>query len=235
MIYISPWKITRFLTFVVLGLTLACVAGQFSKYVLGYPRLLGFVRQFDFNSEANIPTWYSSSTLLICSLLLALIASAKKIEGDRYVRHWGVLSFIFLFLSLDESASIHEMANKLRPLLQVSGFLYFAWVIPYAAIVLIFVLAYLRFLLALPAKTRLLFLLAGSLYVGGAIGIELVEARYVSFYGESIIGQDMMFAVMTIVEEFLEMLGIVVFIYALLSYIRLHMKDLRVRIDDEKA
>ncbi len=42
--------------------------------------------------------------------------------------------------------------------------------------------------------------------------------------------------VMTTVEEFLEMLGIVVFIYALLSYISSYMKDmdLRVRIIDDR-
>lgn len=237
-VYLSPRRTVRLLFFVVLGLTLLCTAGQFCKYFLGHPFLFGLVPVFDLKLEANIPTWYSSFALLLCSLLLAVIASAKKIEGNSYAPHWVVLAFIFLFLSLDETASIHEGLNLLRSQLKVSGFLFYFWVIPYAAFVLIFVLAYLRFLGALPAKTRLLFFLAGSVYVAGAIGMEIMEARYASFYGENMLynsnsSQSMMYEIMTIVEEFLEMLGVLVFIYALLSYISSYMKGgLRFEIVD---
>lgn len=216
-IVIPPGRISRILVAVALLLTLASIAVQFSKYVLGHDTLLGFVRLFDANAEGNVPTWYSSSTLLMCSLLLAAIAMTRKRARDRYALHWGALSVIFLFLSLDEAAKIHEeMAGRpLRSALRTSGVLYYAWVIPYGVMVLIFALAFLKFLVNLPARTRRLFLLAGSVYVGGALGIELLEGYQATHFG----ADNMAMALMASLEEFLEMLGVAIFIHALLSYL----------------
>ncbi len=227
---ISPRRFTRVLTLVVLCLTFASIAAQFSVYRLGYEDPFGFASLFDVDSESNIPTWYASSTLLLCSILLASIAYAKKIDSDRYFLHWGVLSIIFLYLSMDEAASIHEIADDpLRSALNASGFLYFTWVVLGAAFVLIFVLVYLRFLADLPVRTRHLFLVAGMLYVGGAIGMELVGGRYADLYGM----QNFVYALIATVEEFLEMAGVVVFIFALLSYISAHLKDVQVHVGDK--
>ena len=90
----------------------------------------------------------------------------------------------------------------------------------------VFVFAYLRFLFGLPARTRRLFLVAGSLYVGGAIGIELVGGRHAYLYGTQNMGYEMIVTF----EEFLEMMGIVVFIYALMSYMAEHLNEIRVFI-----
>jgi len=227
---ISPRRIALIITVVVVCLTLASLAGQYSKYILGHDTLKGFVRLSDVNHEANIPTWYSSSALLFCSLLLARIASAKKIEGAGYVVHWSALSLIFAFLSLDETASIHEMGTiPLQSMLSANGFFYFAWIIPGAGFVLIVVLAYLRFLAHLPRPTRRLFLAAGALFVGGAIGVEAFGGRHIFLYG----GHSMTYAMIVTLEEFLEMLGIVVFIYALTSYMSSHIKDLRDGIEEK--
>jgi len=228
---ISPRRVTQVLTFVVLSLTFASIAAQLSKYSLGhdYYLLRGVIKVFNVDREANIPTWYASSLLLLCSILLLSISYARKIDADRYFLHWRALSIIFLYLSIDEAASIHEMAIRpLRSALSASGFFYFTWVVPAAAFVLIFVLVYRRFLADLPVKTRRLFLLAGTLYVGGALGVELVGGRHMDLYG----GQNVMFAFITTVEELLEMLGVVVFIFALLSYISAYLKDVRVHVDD---
>jgi len=227
---ISPRRVARVLTFIVLYLTFASIAAQFSMYRLGYDDPLEILWLFDVDSESNIPTWYASSTLLLCSILLASIAYAKKIDSDRYFLHWGVLSIIFLYLSMDEAASIHELAiEPLRSALNASGFLYYTWVVPGAAFVLIFVLVYLRFLADLPVRTRHLFLVAGMLYVGGAIGMELVGGRYAGLYGE----ENFMYALIATVEEFLEMAGVVVFIFALLSYMSFHLKDVQVHVGDK--
>ena len=227
---ISPRRVARVLTFIVLCLTFASIAAQFSMYRLGYDDPLEILWLFDVDSESNIPTWYASSTLLLCSILLASIAYAKKIDSDRYFLHWGVLSIIFLYLSMDEAASIHEIADDpLRSALNASGFLYFTWVVLGAAFVLIFVLVYLRFLADLPVRTRHLLLVAGMLYVGGAIGMELVGGRYADLYGM----QNFVYALIATVEEFLEMAGVVVFIFALLSYMSSHLKDVKVHVGDK--
>ena len=230
---VSPKRVTQVLTYVVLCLVLASITGQFAKLVLGYETLLGFVRLFSVDKEGNIPTLYSCFALLFCSSMLFLIASIRKRAGDRYSLHWWVLSIIFLYLSVDEATSIHEEAiNPVRSALNTSGLLYFAWVIPAAALVLLFVLAYLRFLAHLPGKTRRLFLLAGLVYLAGALGMELVGAYQTDFYGQ----ENMAYVLIVSIEEFFEMMGIVVFIYALLSYISLQMKvkavNLQIRIEE---
>jgi uncharacterized membrane protein len=236
-VHLSPRRTVRFLFLVVLGLALASLFTKFTVYFLpDYPLRDFFARRFNVDAEQTIPALYSASALLFCSILLAVIAYAKKVAGERYVRPWGALSIIFLYLSLDEAAMIHErMIGPLRSALNTSGFLYFPWVIPGAIFVLICLLAFLPFLTHLPAKTRRLFLIAGTIFVGGAICIEIFGAPYWELYGNE--PKNMTYAMIATVEEFLEMLGIVVFIYALLSYMSSYMKgvSLRVKIINDRT
>ena len=138
------------------------------------------------------------------------------------------MSFIFIYLSFDEAFEVHEKwSTPLRTYFNAVGFFHFAWVIPAIAFLLIFVLAYLRFLMNLPVSTRRLFLIAGALFVGGAIGLEMFSGYYKSYYGS----YNIPFSMITTAEEFLEMLGIVVFIHALMSYMKL--EDMIFRFDRE--
>lgn len=72
---------------------------------------------------------------------------------------------------------------------------------------------------------------AGSVFVAGAIRMDLIGGRYL----EQQDGADMIYAMMTANEEFLEMLGVIVFIYALLSYLRSHMEVIQLWIDDRET
>ncbi len=225
---ISPKRVTQILTSVILFLTLVHLAAFFLFHYLGYPWLISVQKIFNVTKERNIPTWYASSTLLLSALMLAVIAFAKKKEGASFVLHWTALSFIFIYLSFDEAFVVHEKWSiPLRAYFNAGGFFHYAWVIPAIAFVLIFVLAYLRFLVDLPVSTRRLFLIAGALFVGGAIGLEMFSGYYQSYYGR----YNIPFLIIVAAEEFLEMLGIVVFIHALISY--LGSNDVRIRFDDE--
>jgi len=239
---VSPKRVALILVLVVLCLTSLSIVSSFvmNSRCHRHIKMAGpFVYLFNLRYEVNIPTFYSTSALLLCSALLAIIAFAIKKENDPYRLHWKALSIIFLFMSLDEAAQLHERTVRpLRSALNASGFLYYTWVIPGALFVLIFALAYRRFLADLPQKTRNLFLVAGAIFVGGALGMEMINGYHKSLY----VGQwfrhishfcnyHLKHAMMVTVEEFLEMLGIVVFIYALMSYISLHVKDWLTLID----
>jgi hypothetical protein len=164
--------------------------------------------------------------LLTCSFFLFIIASAKRKDGKSYIC-WLGLSVIFLFLSIDESLMIHEgIMEKLRTVLNTSGYLYFAWVIPYGIGLIAFLLAYIKFLFNLPHKTRLLFIISGFVYVSGAIGLEMIGGRYYELYGD----QSLSVVILSTIEEILEMAGTVLFIYALTLYIDSELKDLRLGI-----
>jgi len=237
-ISVSPKSVLRVLLLIVVMLSLTSLVGHlFNYYVVVEDFLVkelqeSFVRLFSVDGEGNIPTWYSSVTLLFSSALLAVIAVSTKHSGGRYFYHWGALALIFFYLSVDEGVQIHEMAIKpMRLILQASGLLdagwsgllygwggllYYAWVIPGAVCTVIFAMAYVRFLMHLPPKTRWLFTMAGALYVGGAIGVESLSGQYAAQYGEERIG----YHALTTAEELLEMLGVAVFVYALLEYMR---------------
>jgi hypothetical protein len=169
------------------------------------------------NEEQSIPTWFSVSMLLLCSALLAQITSRVKRSGDLYTTHWGILSITFALLSLDEIIMIHERTTvAIRYLWATSGLLYYAWVIPAGALVIIFGLAYSRFLFNLPVKTQRLFIAAGTLYVLGSLGMEMPEG----LLAESLGGRRTLpYITLATVEDFLEMCGAIIFLYALMEHI----------------
>ena len=172
---------------------------------------------------------YSVVTLLFCSILLGFIANAKKATRGAYINYWMTLSGIFLFLAIDEFASLHEkLIEPIHLKLNTSGFFYFAWVIPGAAFTFVCLLIFTRFLGHLPTQTRRLFLLSGSLYVSGTLGMEMIGGYYASLINNR---NDIIYAVIVTIEESLEMLGVAVFIYSLLHYISYYMKGTGLRIN----
>lgn len=192
----------------------APLLGQVFPFLTFY-NLEDGIRTLDVNEENSVPTWFSSSLLLLCSVLLVAIASAAKRLGERDALWWAALSVIFVLLSLDETASFHESATELlRSLLHTGGLLYYAWVIPGGACVFVFGLAYLGFLFRLPTKTRWLFIASGALYVSGALGSEMLNGLWASLHGES----NLTYSALVTVEEFLEMSGAILFLYALMLY-----------------
>src|SRR5215203_3008201 len=108
--------IVRTIIIAVLLITLAGLAARFILYMWGEVEFLQPLRIFDVGEERSIPTWFESIQFLLCSMLLAVIAVAKKQRNDRYSLHWGVLSIILLLLSLDKLASINrEIGKHLNP------------------------------------------------------------------------------------------------------------------------
>lgn len=228
---VAPTKIAHVLV-VVIGTLLASYAiTQFIRFQSGHDNLHGLIPQFDLGAENNIPTWYSSVALLVSAIVLIVIGIGKKSAGDRYAAHWLALGAIFGGLSMDEMASLHEMTMPLfRSLLEGSsyggGYLWFSWVIAGGIFVMLVGLAYLRFLAHLPAKTRWLFLLAAALYVGGAIGMEMIGAKQHYLFGRN----NYQYALIVGMEETCEMAGIALFIYALLSYLGMWCSSVRVKV-----
>lgn len=227
-IVLKPKSVARFFALIVIGLGLAHVARYLLLFYFG--RSFGLFL-FDLDREQTIPNLYSSVALLFCSVLLTIIAFAKKSGSKAAFLQWLGLSGIFLFLSIDESVSIHEQfIQPLRTALHTSGFLYFPWLIPYSIFVIVVFLVYLKFLISLPTKTRLLFLIAASIYLTGAMGLELLGGYQADTYGQ----KNITYIVLISIEEILEMTGIVVFIYAITSYISSMLPNLRLRVSSEK-
>jgi hypothetical protein len=181
---------------------------------------------FDIRAEANVPAWLSSALLLLGSGLSAVIALLKRESRDRWRRHWLALALIFAYLSLDEAAAIHEhLIWILGDLPEVGGLLYYPWVVVGFAFVVAFLVAFARFFVHLPRRTRVLFLLAGACYVGGALGLEMVGGLFLHAGGHSPVTHAIQF-----VEETLEMAGSAIFAYALIDYLATWIGEVQVNI-----
>lgn len=225
---VSPSRVATVLTAIALSLTTLSLVGFYAKHVFGHDHILGFVPLFDIDEEANVPSWFSSVLLLICAGLLWAHARHAQESSDPHRRGWAGLAGIFLFASLDETAAIHERVGAL--LKGVRGLhpsLYFAWVVPAIALLIVFALVYARFVFALPKPTRVRFIVAGVLYVGGAVGIEMLGGNHASRYGMKTPG----FGLLTHAEELCEMLGLVLFIYGLMRSAEERFAEIRVTIE----
>lgn len=220
---VSKERITLLLILVIAFLHLLNIPAVLFEFVSDDFWLRGtYISVFGVRNEGKIPTWYSASTLLFCSFILAIIAFAKKVRHDAYLLHWIGLAIIFLFMSFDEATEIHgRISVRLQSALNTQGVLYFAWVIPAIVFLIIFGVVYFRFLFALAPRTRHLFLIAGIVYISGVLGMEMVGADYVWRNGSNVT-----YGIMATVEEILEMSGIVVFIYALLDHLETYVKEM---------
>jgi hypothetical protein len=214
-ITLQPYQIFRKILYLLLLLLGANLLGIFSKLYLGHDQLYGLIPLFDFNTEKNIPTLYSAIALLTAGALLAFVASNYKRRKAPYML-WVGLSVIFIFLSVDEQASIHESTGRvIKQVSTTSGALFYAWVIPYGIGLLVFFMIYARFTFRLPNPTRNLFLASGFIYVSGAMGLEMLGGIQFQISGT----RNLIYALLYTCEEFLEMFAVALFIYAILKHI----------------
>ncbi len=215
-ITVNPKTVVRVLGALIALLMMASVTGQAIKYLTGHDHVFGFVPKSYVGKETTIPTYFSSLLFLASSVLLAVIAKLKITERDRFGVHWAVISALFLCLSLDDSCGLHELAiTPMQRGLGTSGLFYFAWVIPALLIVAVLVVLFFKFVAHLPRRTRYLVVTAAAFCLGGGIGFEMIGGRYVQRHS----AYDPTYLILVHVEELLEMIGLSVFIFALLEYI----------------
>ena len=144
---ISARRVYAVLLVCIAGLVAAGVASSVLKFTYGYQSAFTLIPLFDLDREGNVPAWFSSLLLFSIALLLGIIGAGKAKSRDRWRWHWIGLAVIFVLLSMDEAASLHErLTVPLRSALDLSGALYFAWVVPAGALLIVFAAVYIRFL-----------------------------------------------------------------------------------------
>jgi hypothetical protein len=175
--------------------------------------------------ERSLPTLFSTGAMLTATSLCSAIAYGSRRMGAPDVRYWVGLSVVFSVLAIDEFASLHERSiQPLRDLVSIEGgALWYAWVIPGIVVVGVFVVVLIPFLRRLPRSTRRGLLISGALFVGGAIGVEMLSASVASDGSR----MDLMYVLIVHVEEVLEMLGIAALVFTLLAHIPAGMPDAR--------
>jgi hypothetical protein len=160
----------------------------------------------DLDDEASFGTWFNAFILLLAGVLLFAQARAVRAAGEPRSLWWRLLGIGFVILSIDEIAQMHEAANALMEGGQ--------WWRAGAVLAGVVGLAYLPFLARLPLRTCNLFLLAGALYVGGAVGVEWATYSYEEAHELDTLAYNLW----NTVEEGLEIVGVSLFVYALASH-----------------
>lgn len=222
---ITPSGIFKTLTVIIIILVILDVVAMFVKYKFTSHYLLYPIRLVDLDAEINIPTFFSAVILLISALLLFYIAQVNRAVRKDYFA-WLILALAFLFLSLDEAAMIHEMLIGIFKRAPDPGLFYNTWVIPYGIALIVGGVIYIPFLIRLPRRSLILFVVSGIIYVSGAIGVEMFEGRYESVSGT----KNLIYDIYCAVEESMEMFGVALFIFALLDYISSTSKSITITV-----
>ena len=221
---VSPRQICSFLVIIALSFFVLHCASEALIHFAGVSEKFyqDFFDAINLDEEFNLTAIYSGLLLYASSFLLKEIAVSSQ-GGKR--RDWMLLSKVFLFLAFDEVFQVHELfvIPGLRQYLHPS--LASIWVIPYGVLSALFSFKFIPFFLKLRNKVSVLSLISGGVYVSGAIAFEALNSWLVrtdqisrsSFYYELISG----------FEELFEMLGIIIFLYALMLELRSRFVCLR--------
>jgi hypothetical protein len=223
-IRVNSGKLTLIVTALVIFLVLAGVAVVLIRFTVGDKEIYGLEPLFNLNKENNVPTFFSSLLLAAASLLCAVIAAAKRGAKDRYAPHWMLLAATLLFLSLDEIAALHNwLGGPAAALLGIQRYWNYGWVLLALPFVLALLALFSRFFFDLPKTTKRLILIAVVVFFSGAMGVELLGGWYAFQTSES----DLIYNLSVILEETLEMLGVVILIHALLRYLHEDISETR--------
>lgn len=228
---INPSAVLKVLMSLGLMLVVAQIAIVTLRFGFGFEYVKGFVPLFNMDGEGNVPAFLSFIQILLAALILFFIAQLERKYAEEYVWQWFVLSAGFFLMALDEGIQLHErLGGPVKAALGSEtanvGIFYAVWTIPAGIIVILLGLAFLKFLLALEAVHRFRFMLAGALYLSGAIGMELVGM----YYFKSVGGDDAVFGVLVTIEESLEFFAVTFFVWSLLKYCQAHYKTVSLQI-----
>jgi hypothetical protein len=191
---------------------------------------------FHLEIEKNIPSTYSA--LLLIAAALAAFSCMRSAPSERVGRSpvsysWATIGSLLLFMAADEYFSFHERVDLLLVKLGVlapgkgleMGGYGWAWImvgLPFALAVGIPLLFWFNRVLSRDRYLFYLLVAAGFIFLLGAVGMEGVQV----YWNRHNPGNPLTAAMM--LEEFLEMLGASLALFALMRY-RVEMRYGRLR------
>ena len=202
-----------------MGAVLLSLAYLYTRRFAGVPDgpLSYFVSMLDMNGEGNIPSWYSSILWAYSSFLAV---ACFKADALRQNWQWGAIAAMFMLLSLDEAASLHENIGAVLDLFAHSkGALSYSWVYYGFAFLVVAGLLFVPFLLRLPRSIVAGIFLGAAVFLAGALGMEMYGAAVES--GTAQFPAFLNWEKAIALEETLEMFGVILNIHALQRLLRI--------------
>jgi hypothetical protein len=214
-----PLDFARMARFFEVALAIVVVSGVLREAIIagiGTETVLKDLRHFKLDAERNLASWYESLCMALAAGLLFLHAQIARQKSPADIVPWTILSVVFLLMSMDEAIGFHEISVKpLRNALHLSGVLYYSWVLIAAPVVTLLGLYLVPFLLRLPRATALRFVACGAIFVGAALGTELVCGYFATHGGL----ETPYYKTTAAAQEILENMGITLFVLSLLRHI----------------
>lgn len=185
----------------------------------------------DLDSEANLPTWYASIQWFCVATLLGIFAQCNFRLTQRTSWPLAIFPLVFLALSLDEVAHIHETLGKMsdiflpgasrkNTLFFKTGIWMFVYGVPFLGLFVTLVFS-IRAFFQRNSGSLVKLLLGMSITLTGAVGVEILS-NFVVPHSEYDVLQ--VFA-----EEMCEMLGSTIVLWG--SYELLYRNGFAFRLD----
>ncbi len=184
--------------------------------ILHHTEIGQLYRYFNLTSVLNLPAFYSSFLLGLAGYILCIITLKKIRRSANFSFQWFCLSIVFFYLAIDELLALHEgLGGIATRFLGEENLMFQDWAYAGIVLVVLFILLFWSFFNHLPPVHKLRFFMSAALYVGGALGVEIIGSIYIMRNGF----QDIPFIFFTTVEETLEMVGVIYFINTLMIYL----------------
>jgi len=217
---LDPYRLPIWLLVFAVGLVIAHIVTQtwVPAHFHGKGGTVRFIRFFNLDEEGNLPSWYSA-TLWTLAALLAFGAAVQQQKSQRARNRWTALGVLYLYLSMDEMSAFHEaLGIALRRVHVFVSVFHYAW-LAYGLVFTVIVAGYFApFVLRLPRYVVGCIAVAATIYLSAAAGLEWFAGKVRDGVLHYPFGLSEFHEI--IVEEFFEMVGVIVLIHGLLIFLR---------------
>jgi hypothetical protein len=203
----------------ILGLALLSLAGQAIRFLTVYDEAFGLIPLVYMGKALSIPTMFTVLLYFVAFVLLCFISTIKVANKDRFGWQWCGLAGLALYLAFDKGTALHTYVFK-QIRTWVGGRLFFfpahRWEFSLILILIFLAAFYVKFIMALPKKTRLLALLSLATYYAGFLFIERFGYDFAAVYSSD----SLIYSLILTLGKTLQMSGLAMAILLLLDYVQ---------------
>jgi len=206
-VFILPvHRTATWLLLAAVGLVAVSAVAIYARDELGITRVAGvtYLQILRIDREVNnLPSWYSSSLLLIGGLSIAAIGARVPVRGLRM--RWCALAALLVVMSIDESVRLHERLDSLVS--NIVG-LRMPWFVPAGILVMALLTATRDVWRTVSGGDRRRFAQGAAVFAAGSVGVEVIY-KLVAPEAESLLHYALVH-----VEEGVEMCGVALLLRA---------------------